>query len=116
LIGALKHLPFNQRAERADRIAEIARADLPDDLMMRAEEVHRLHTDRLTIGAHTVNHTILSMIPEDEARSEIALAASGSRTSSVLRSGSSPIRTGSRPRTTTCCTSGSCASSASTAQ
>ena len=36
-------LPLEQRTEKADRIAEIVRTALPDDLMMRAQDVHRLH-------------------------------------------------------------------------
>ena len=41
--------------------------------MMRAQDVQRLHESGMTIGAHTVNHPILNTIPEEEARSEIAL-------------------------------------------
>ena len=59
MIRALKYLPLEQRAEKADGIAEIARAAPPQDLMMRAQDVHRLHHDGMTIGAHTVNHPIL---------------------------------------------------------
>jgi peptidoglycan/xylan/chitin deacetylase (PgdA/CDA1 family) len=72
-IRALKYLPLEQRAEKANRIAEIARAAPRQDLMMRAQDVYRLHHDGMTIGAHTVNHPILNRISEEEARSEIAL-------------------------------------------
>jgi len=73
LIAGLKHLPFMERGEKANRIAEIAGASPPTSLMMNAEEVRRLHAYGMTIGAHTVNHPILSRIGDREARAEIEL-------------------------------------------
>jgi len=73
LIGALKDVPPGPRTDKADRIAEIAGARLPTDLMMRAEDVQRLHAGGMTIGAHTVTHPVLNRVSDDAARSEIAL-------------------------------------------
>jgi len=74
LIAALKHLPPGDRADKAARIAEIAGAGAPSDLMMSAGDVRRLHLDGMTIGAHTVNHPILTRIADGEARAEIELS------------------------------------------
>lgn len=76
LFAELKHLPLEERAAKASRVAEIARTSPPTDLMMRTEDVRRLHADGMTIGAHTVNHPVLNRISEDEARAEIALGRS----------------------------------------
>jgi peptidoglycan/xylan/chitin deacetylase (PgdA/CDA1 family) len=71
LIVALKHLRPRERAEKANRVAELAGATPPGDLMMSAKDVHQLHADGMTIGAHTVNHPILARIDDGEARAEI---------------------------------------------
>jgi len=73
LLAALKHLPLEERDAKASRIAEIAGASPPTDLMMRSEEVRRLHAQGMTIGAHTVNHPVLNRIADGAARSEIVL-------------------------------------------
>lgn len=73
LIVELRHLRSGERAEKAERVAELAGANPPNDLMMGAEDVRRLHADGMTIGAHTVNHPILTRIADGEAWSEIEL-------------------------------------------
>jgi peptidoglycan/xylan/chitin deacetylase (PgdA/CDA1 family) len=73
LLAALKHLPLEERDAKASRVAEIAGAGPPTDLMMRSEEVRRLHAQGMTIGAHTVNHPVLTRIADDAARAEIDL-------------------------------------------
>jgi peptidoglycan/xylan/chitin deacetylase (PgdA/CDA1 family) len=45
---------------------------LPDDLMMRSEQVVQLHAAGMEIGGHTVRHPILRVLPDAEARAEIA--------------------------------------------
>ena len=42
--------------------------------MMTADDVGRLHAQGMTIGAHTVNHPILTRISDAEARTEIELS------------------------------------------
>jgi peptidoglycan/xylan/chitin deacetylase (PgdA/CDA1 family) len=74
VIAALKHLPPGERVDKAGRIAEIAGAGAPSDLMMSAGDVRRLNVDGMTIGAHTINHPILTRITDGEARAEIELS------------------------------------------
>ena len=71
IIGATKYLPPTRRAELVQRIAARAAATLPDDLMMRSEQVLALHRAGMQIGAHTVSHPILSRLQGDEAQREI---------------------------------------------
>jgi peptidoglycan/xylan/chitin deacetylase (PgdA/CDA1 family) len=73
LLAALKPLPMAERDEKAQRVAEAAGAALPADLMMRSEDVRRLHAQGMAIGAHTVNHPVLNRIGDSEARHEIEL-------------------------------------------
>jgi peptidoglycan/xylan/chitin deacetylase (PgdA/CDA1 family) len=73
LLAALKPLPLEERDAKVNRVAEIAGASPPTDLMMRSEDVRRLHAQGMTIGAHTVNHPVLNQITDEAARSEIAL-------------------------------------------
>ena len=72
LIGALKYLPFDERAEQVKRLCELAGAPLPGNLMMTSEQVKRLHTAGMGIGGHTVRHPILARLTADEAGREIA--------------------------------------------
>jgi peptidoglycan/xylan/chitin deacetylase (PgdA/CDA1 family) len=71
LLGACKYLPVPARAQAVADIARIAAARLPDDLMMRDEQVVQLHRAGMAVGGHTVNHPILARLPIDEARQEI---------------------------------------------
>jgi peptidoglycan/xylan/chitin deacetylase (PgdA/CDA1 family) len=48
------------------------RPTLPDTLMMRSAQVRALHAAGMEIGAHTVNHPILTALPDAEARQEIS--------------------------------------------
>jgi len=73
LITALKDLPSEDRLGKANRVAESAGARLPTNLMMSSEDVRRLHASGMTIGAHTVNHPVLTRIADDAARVEIDL-------------------------------------------
>ena len=44
---------------------------LSETLMMRSGQVRSLHASGMEIGAHTVNHPILTALPESEARCEL---------------------------------------------
>ncbi len=44
---------------------------LSNALMMRSAQVRSLHAAGMEIGAHTVNHPILTALPDDEARREL---------------------------------------------
>lgn len=72
IIAAVKYLPQAQRDDVVAAIAARSAARLPDDLMMRSDQVLSLHRAGMQIGAHTVSHPILAQMAPDEARREIA--------------------------------------------
>jgi len=71
ILLAIKHLDPDERRARSERIAEIVGAELPSNLMMAAAQVRKLADSGIEIGAHTVNHPILTRITPDRARAEI---------------------------------------------
>jgi len=71
LLGHLKYLPLNERMELASAIFERATTQHPPRLMLREEELPVLQDFNIEIGAHTVNHPILTRLSEDDARREI---------------------------------------------
>lgn len=72
LLRRLRYLPLPERDALVERLASLIAKPLPNDLMMSSEQVQALHRAGMTIGAHTVNHPILSSLAEAEARAEIA--------------------------------------------
>jgi peptidoglycan/xylan/chitin deacetylase (PgdA/CDA1 family) len=71
IITGLKYLAPEERARRANEVAEHIGAPLPDDLMMKDAQVEQLAAMGFEIGAHTVNHPILTSVDETIAWSEI---------------------------------------------
>ncbi len=71
VLGATKYLPMAARDDWVAAISERSGAELPDDLMMTAEQVRALHCAGMTIGAHTVHHPILSRLDRGAAATEI---------------------------------------------
>jgi peptidoglycan/xylan/chitin deacetylase (PgdA/CDA1 family) len=71
LIGQLMYRPVGGRRVLAAQLAAAMRSTLPADLMMRPAQIKRLHDEGMEIGGHTVNHPILAMLDEEEARAEI---------------------------------------------
>lgn len=66
---AVKHLPPAQRAQCVERIAAWCGSAGPQHLMMTIDQVRRLRTAGMQVGAHTVTHPILAAsAPEDAAR------------------------------------------------
>jgi len=72
LLNKLKYLPLEERQQQVDRLAAHFSVALPGDLMMSDVQVRQLHRSGMTIGAHTVQHPILSRLSPSEARAEIA--------------------------------------------
>lgn len=66
----IKHLDPGARIALVNDIAKRGPA-LPDDLMLTDAQVRSLARNGVSIGAHTVNHPILSSIPVGLARAEI---------------------------------------------
>lgn len=71
LIEQLKYRPPGERGSLVEQIAEAMHSTFPGDLMMRPAQIRRLHDEGMEIGGHTVNHPILTMLDEQEARAEI---------------------------------------------
>jgi len=68
----VKYLTLSQRTEALGRLLEAAgNPALPDDLMMRSDQVLELHRAGMEIGGHTVHHPILTTCDVRQARDEI---------------------------------------------
>lgn len=72
IVNAVKYLPQAQRDATVAAIAARSGALLPNDLMMRSDQVLALHRAGMQIGAHTVSHPILARTAPDDARKEMA--------------------------------------------
>jgi peptidoglycan/xylan/chitin deacetylase (PgdA/CDA1 family) len=72
LLSKIKYLSLAEREEALATLHAAAGAPaLPDNLMMRSDEVLQLHRAGMEIGGHTVRHPILSVLPDHEAEEEI---------------------------------------------
>ncbi|HEY8708836.1 MAG TPA: polysaccharide deacetylase family protein [Burkholderiaceae bacterium] len=71
IIDGIKYLPQPQRDAIVGCIAARCGATLPDNLMMRSEQVAALRRAGMQIGAHTVTHPILATLSPGAARDEI---------------------------------------------
>lgn len=72
LLPIIKYLTLAEREEaisRLQRLCEVKK--LPTDLMMTSEQVQKIHQAGMEVGAHTVNHPILTAISLTEAEYEI---------------------------------------------
>jgi peptidoglycan/xylan/chitin deacetylase (PgdA/CDA1 family) len=71
LLSAAKYLSQPARQSLADRVAELAGAELPSTLMMTPDQVRAMAAAGMQIGGHTVSHPILARLDEAGARREI---------------------------------------------
>lgn len=71
ILPAIKHLIPDERRAKAECIAEAVGAQLPGNLMMTEAQARRLADHGIELGAHTVNHPILTSVPSEVARTEI---------------------------------------------
>lgn len=71
LIRQLMYRPVSERSALVVQLAAAMRSTLPTDLMMRPAQIKRLHDEGMEIGGHTVNHPILTLLNEQQARAEI---------------------------------------------
>lgn len=72
LLQRLKYLPPVQRADAVDELVDRVRDHMPDNLMMRSEQLPALVAAGMEVGAHTVSHPILTRIEPAEARREMS--------------------------------------------
>lgn len=74
ILLSVKYLPVAAREAKVARLCELAGCGaLPDELMMRSEQVKALFEAGMEIGAHTEHHPILSGL-DDKAVTEEILA------------------------------------------
>lgn len=74
VLPRVKYLSLAARKEAIQQLLEAAGPQsLPDNLMMRSEQVQELNAADMEIGAHTVNHPILAELDAQQARQEIDL-------------------------------------------
>ncbi len=72
LIAAIKYLPPARRDAVVQALAdEVGVARLPNDLMMRSDQVQAMRRDGAQIGAHTRTHPILARLPAEQALAEL---------------------------------------------
>ncbi|WP_280154024.1 polysaccharide deacetylase family protein [Piscinibacter sp. XHJ-5] len=72
LLKAIKHFEQPQRDAATDAIVAAAGGRPSPALMMQPEQVRRLRTLGMDIGAHTVSHPILTRLDAQQARDEMA--------------------------------------------
>ena len=72
LLSRLKYLEPGERLRRVARIQQLAAASIPTDLMMTEAQLRRLAGLGMELGAHTVNHPILTSVSPETARAEIS--------------------------------------------
>lgn len=70
-LSALKYLPLGERTEKARAFAEVMGQAESESLMMTWDQVAQLPAYGVEVGAHTVNHPILTSISVAEAEQEI---------------------------------------------
>lgn len=71
IIRNAKYLPQPERDQRVAQLAGQAGSPLPEQLMMRAEQVLILRQAGMDIGGHTHSHPILARLTETDAECEI---------------------------------------------
>jgi len=71
LLPHFKYAAPEQRDPMLWRLTALAPGPLPDDLMMRDDQVRALHRAGVGIGAHTVTHPILASLDDDRVRREL---------------------------------------------
>jgi peptidoglycan/xylan/chitin deacetylase (PgdA/CDA1 family) len=71
LLEHWKYLPPGEREACVQRFSSAIGGELPADLMMTTDQVRKLHTSGMDVGAHTVTHPILASVDPEKARLEI---------------------------------------------
>jgi peptidoglycan/xylan/chitin deacetylase (PgdA/CDA1 family) len=71
ILNVIKYREPAERLRTVNEIAEHAGVELPNDVMLREEQIRSLHRAGIEIGAHTRSHPILARIDEQAAAAEI---------------------------------------------
>lgn len=68
----LKYLPLNERLAKIEQFYQQNNATEQAPLMMTPAQIKQLAECGVTIGAHTINHPILKVLPEEQQQQEIS--------------------------------------------
>lgn len=75
IIESLKKLPEERKKGSIEKLINACQVDIPTNLgkefLLSWNEVREMHDDGITFGAHSVNHSILTNLPLEEAKREI---------------------------------------------
>ncbi len=71
LINKLKYLNTDERLQAVRKIVDHTGANIKKDIMMSELQLKELHHAGIELGAHTVNHPILSRLEDTQAINEI---------------------------------------------
>lgn len=72
LVYQLRHLDFDERNAKVEALVSGSFAEHQEGLMLTADELRALMRAGMELGAHTVNHPILTRLDDDRARREIS--------------------------------------------
>jgi peptidoglycan/xylan/chitin deacetylase (PgdA/CDA1 family) len=76
VVERLKRMPEREKNSLVDRLANALGVNIPDDLgrefVLSWDEVKEMSSDGIAFGAHTVSHPILTNLPLEQAKWEIA--------------------------------------------
>jgi len=72
ILPKLKYLTPEGRQQALARFVAETRVVVPKDLMMTTAQLQQLQAAGMEIGGHTMDHPILAVLSEDEARQQIA--------------------------------------------
>jgi peptidoglycan/xylan/chitin deacetylase (PgdA/CDA1 family) len=76
VVERLKRMPEGEKNSLIDMLASVLRVNIPDDLgkgsILSWDEVREMSSNGIAFGAHTVSHPILTNLPLEQAKWEIA--------------------------------------------
>lgn len=71
VIAKIKYKPWLEREAIALRISSILNTEIATDLMMKQDDLKRMSQSGMLLGAHTVNHPILTSLSDSELEAEV---------------------------------------------
>lgn len=71
ILPAIKHLPVCERLALVETLVAECQVSLPRDMMMTTSQLREFGNMGFELGAHTDNHPILNVLPDDLALDEI---------------------------------------------
>jgi len=71
LLGHLKYLPHVKRKKKVEEIYRLVVKEDLQDIMMNWDQIEKLSSRGIEVGAHTESHPILTSLSEQQSRTEI---------------------------------------------